>query len=113
MEINKILQQNPSLLARASEEAENLRLAWLKEKELLTRLIASASLQLKPQDLKATEIKHMVEDNDAIYKKKLEVLILESDYRKKETEIAHLKEELNAVKMLARIKMTEWETTQR
>jgi hypothetical protein len=113
MQIQKILSENPALIASASEQAEELRLEWLKLKEQLSRDEARSFLVFKAQEAKRTvrEVEAMVDTNDEIYSLRLSVLQAESNYRKKETEISHLKEELNASKMLARIQMAEWEST--
>lgn len=109
MEIENILTTNSSLIARASEEAESLRLKWLHAKEKYQHEEALFVLQLKATkpDLKSTEIKYYVNNSPDLFDSRMNLIILESDYRKKEVEIKVLEEELRAAKMLARIKISE------
>ena len=99
-------------MSRKSEEAELLRLEWQKAKEKLNLQDAKLALQLKAaeHDLTATAIKTMVAGDDESYRKRLIVLTLESKYRRAECEIKALEEELRACKMLARIRISEWES---
>lgn len=109
MNINKALEEIPSLIARNAEEAEDLRFAWKKAEEELSLKEAKLALQLKAaeHDLTATAIKTMVNGDDDIHRQRLEVLVLESKYRRKECKIKALEEELNSCKMSARLQIAE------
>ena len=108
MDIDQVLQKNPSLIARKASEAEELRLTWQKTKELYAFQEAKFVLTLKAeQELKATEIKYYVNNDIDLYNLRLKIVLAESNYRRKEVEIKGLEEELNASKMLARIRISE------
>ncbi|GAH09459.1 unnamed protein product, partial [marine sediment metagenome] len=95
---------NPSLIASASEEAEDLRLTWLEAKERLSRLEAKTYLVVVGT-IKEREAK--VDNDDNVFERRMTLLTSESTFRKKETEVRHLLEELNAAKCLARIMIAE------
>jgi hypothetical protein len=103
--------ETPAKLARVAEEAENLRLLWQQNKEHYEHQEAKFVLLLKTTkiDLKATEIKYCINNDTNLYNTRLQLVLDESNYRKKEVEIKVLEEELRACKMLARIRISEWE----
>ena len=109
MEIENILQTNPSKIARASSQAEDLRHKWQQSKENYNKAEAKFILTLKATktDLKATEMKYYINNSDNLFENRMFLIGFESDYRKKECEVKALEEELRAVKMLARIKIQE------
>ena len=109
MEIENILSTNPSLISRKAEEAEGLRLTWLSKKEQYNLNEAKFILTLKAtkSDLKSTEMKYYINNDVNLYNNRMDLVIFESNYRKKEVEVKALEEELRAAKMLARIKISE------
>lgn len=109
MEIETILQQNPAKIARASEKAESLRLDWQREKEQYQRDEAKFILSLKAtkEDLKSTEMKYYINNDENLFNRRMILILSESNYRKKEVQVKVLEEELRAVKMLARLKISE------
>ena len=109
MDINNVLDTYPSLIARNSEEAEQLRLEWQQAKEVYEHKEAGFVLKMKAEnsELKATEIKYFIASNDELYKERLNLVLLESTYRKKEVGMGSLEESLNAAKMLAKLKIAE------
>ena len=108
MSILKTLDEIPSLIARKAEEAEQLRLEWQQAKEHYDHDEAKFVLMLKTKGaLKATEIKYYIGNDDTLYRKRLELVVLESKYRKKETEVKGLEEVLNSAKMKARLQIAE------
>lgn len=112
MEIQEILQNTPAILASKAEQAENLRLLWQQNKEAYDHKEASFVLTLKAtnQELKSTEIKYYVNNDINLYNARLQLVLDESNYRKQELQIRALEEELRAAKMLARIRISEWES---
>jgi len=112
VDINKILNENPSLIARVSEEAEDKRVEWQRAKEIYANKEALYVMGLKANldTLKATEVKYYINSNDELYTLRLELVVLESGYRKREVTFNGLKEQLNAAKVLARIQMTDKQT---
>ena len=109
MEIENILQTNPSLIGRAAEQAENIRHAWQLAKEVYNKNEAKFILTLKATkpDLKTTEMKYYINNDEELYKFRLKLVGNEAGYRKEEVKIKSLEEELRAAKMLARIKISE------
>ena len=97
------------MLSRKAEEAENIRLEWQKGKEIYNNEEAKFVLMLKATklDLKTTEIKYHINEDEPLYNARLEIIKLESSYRKAECNIKALEEELRAAKMLARIQISE------
>jgi len=113
MQIDDILQTNPSKIAYISSETENIRLKWQQAKEEYEHTEAKFVMILKAKkpETKATELKYYIKEDDGLYKKRLDILLLESTYRKKSLEIEALTEELQAAKMLARLRISEWTQT--
>ena len=109
MDINQVLNDNPAKMARTGQEAEDARLKWQTEKEIYDREEAKMSLQFKAKNERktATEIKCMVLNHTELYQKRLSIILLEADYRKKLKDIEALEHELNSAKILSRIKMSE------
>lgn len=109
LNIDEILNSNPSKIARTSEEAENLRLKWLQRKEVYDKAEAKFVLSLKAEmlNLKSTEIKYYIANSEILYTERMEILKAESSYRKKELESKHLEEELRSAKMVARLQIAE------
>lgn len=111
MQIEDILQSNPSKIARNSEIAEEYRYRWQQMKEIYNNKEAIFVLTLKAkQDVKATEIKYYVNEDEGLYINRLDIVKGESEYRKRECGIKALEEELRSAKMLARIRISEWES---
>jgi uncharacterized protein (DUF3084 family) len=114
MEINEILTNNPSRIASKAQEAEEARLKFQNYKEELTKYEASKYLTHKAENSKSTisDLKNMIDADDDVYNSRLHSIGLESIYRKLETEVKGLQEELNSAKMIARLKIAEWGTTE-
>lgn len=109
IDINRILDENPALIARCAEEAEEQRYIWQVDKETYEHKEAAYVLKLKAEkeNLKTTEIKYYIANDEDLYNDRLTLLLQESNYRKKEVEIKALEESLNASKMMARMKVAE------
>ena len=112
LNISEILETAPALKSRASEEAEQARLKWLEGKEAIKRLEASFALSVKAAQNKitATELKYCVDNNNEIHKERLQVIILESQYRSKEIEANKYDDEFTSAKMLARLRISEMQS---
>lgn len=110
-DINTILETYPALMAKAGEDAENLREGWQKESEVYAHEEARFVLTLKATSptIKATEIKYFVNNDPALYDKRLALVVAEAAYRKKEVEMKGLEEELRSVKWLAKMRIAEFE----
>lgn len=109
MDIDSILQNNPSLIAKRASEAEDLRVKWLLAKEQYDNLEAKHVLILKTtqENLKSTEIKYYVGENETLFSARLNLVQLESAFRKTDVDVKCLEEELRAAKTLARIRIAE------
>lgn len=109
MDINRILEENPSRKARASQEAEDYRLEWQESKTDYDLWEAKQALIFKAEDesLTATAIKQKVLSDEVLYAKRLGLLMLESKYRRKEVEVKSLDDEITSAKMVAKLKMQE------
>jgi len=109
MNIDQVLNENPSKMARIGQEAEDLRLTWQTNKETYEREESSMSLQFKAKNERktATEIKCMVLNHTDLYEKRLALIVLEAGYRRKLKDLDALEQELNSAKILSRIKMSE------
>ena len=109
MDINKILNEIPSKKARATQEAEELRLIWQKEKEVYANKEAKFMLLKKLEEdiVKSTELKVLVQDDLDLHKNRLELIVMESKYRKKENEVEVFDDEFTSAKMMARLKISE------
>jgi len=108
MDIHQILEHNPALIARKAEEAEDLRLKWQQEIINYEHREAGYVLKLKlEQEVKATEIKYYVNDDENLFNARMNLNNLEANYRKKEAEIKGLEEELNSAKMKCRHEIAE------
>lgn len=107
--IDQVLQENPSKIARAAEEAEKLRLEWLTAEEEYKNYEAMFLLKEKAESerMTATELKLRGLANHDLYQKRLDNIVRESNYRSKEIEVKTLENEFNGCKMQARIKIAE------
>lgn len=112
MNINEVLDTNPSLKARKAEETEQARLKWLQAKEELKRLEAKTALIIKAEkpSIIATLLKFRVDEDESIHKGRIQLTILESEYRLKEIMVNFYDDEFTAAKVLARLKMSEMRT---
>jgi len=90
MNVDEVLREMPSIKARASELAE-----------------AKAYLNIKLTNPKFTQgqINASVDSNDTIYQERINVILTESDYRKKCVEIDKCDDTFTGAKMLAKIQI--------
>ena len=111
MDIDKILQENSSKIASEASKAEELREKWLIAQENYDNLEAKHVLILKTtmEGLKSTEIKYYVGENETLHSKRMELVGLESAFRKVEVNVRALEEELRAAKRLAQIEIAQLE----
>lgn len=109
MDINKVLEETPSLKASAGSEAEELREAWQVAKETYDNEEALFMLKKKAEnhDLKSTDLKVIVSADEHLYQRRLELVGLEAEYRKKELEINLLDDMFTSAKMLGRLQIAE------
>ena len=109
MEINKVLIDTPSLKATAGQEAEELREAWQVAKETYENEEALFMLKKKAEnhDLKTTDLKIIVSAEENLFIKRLNLVKLEAEYRKKELEINRLDDLFTSAKMLGRLQIAE------
>jgi hypothetical protein len=109
MDINETLAKMPARKARAATEAENFRFEWQTAKEELRRLEAETILKVKAEypDLTVQEQKAKADDDEKLYQKRLDVLVVESKYRKKEVESRTYDDMFTSAKRLAQIKIEE------
>ena len=85
----EIMEKAPAMIARLSEEYEDKRKEWTIAKEDLNVLEAKTLLVLSAKfpDDKVGEIKAKVSSNEDIYKLRLEVIGLESEYRQLDVKV--------------------------
>ena len=109
MDINKTLEETPSLKARVTQEAEDIRLEWQTCKEFYANDEAKRVMTWKAEnpDMKTTEIKYHINENEDLYGNRLKLVTMESKYRKKEKEVEALDDTFTSAKMLARLKISE------
>lgn len=84
MDINKVLEQAPAKIAELAEKAEESRFIWKSAEIQLLQLEARLHLTTKAEFPEKTQsdLKATVEANDELYSKRLEVITLESAYKK-------------------------------
>ena len=109
MDINKTLTETPSLKATAGAQAEDLREAWQVAKETYENEEALFMLTKKAEnhDLKSTDLKIIVSAEESLFVKRLTLVTLEAEYRKKELEINRLDDLFTSAKMLGRLQIAE------
>ena len=109
MNINQVLEETPSLKARVTQEAEELRLYWQRDKDVYANIEAKKVMILKAENtnIKTTEIKYHINEDEALYQARLDLVVMESKYRKKEKEVEALDDTFTSAKMLARLKISE------
>jgi len=109
MDINEILKTTPASKYEACEQAEIIRKTWQEAKEELKRKEALHALTCKAQNLKLTiaDLKYLIDKDDELYKLRLDIIVKESNYRKKETEINKYDDAFTGAKMLAKLKIAE------
>ncbi len=107
MNVDDVLKNMPSIKARASEQSEELRAIWQKSKETLKKTEAKVYLDIKLTNPKYTQgqISASVDSNDQIYQKRIDVILFESEYRKKCVEIDKCDDTFTGAKMLAKIQI--------
>ena len=109
MNINKTLEQAPNEIATRAVKAEDSRLLWKEEELRLKQLEAKTHLTIKANkpDATQTDIKAEVESNEEVYKKKCDVLIFESEYKKEMIELDKWVNAFNSARKLANVKIEE------
>ncbi len=109
LNIDKILNEAPALIAKSSEDAlraktdYNTRTEDYKNNEARFRLKAKA----ENPELKDYELKAMVEADNSLSSQRMELICAESGYKRAEIDVLKWQEALNSAKVLARIKIAE------
>lgn len=109
MDINKTLEETPSLKASIAIDCENLREKWQTLKEQYNHEEAYYILteKVKNHILKSTDLKIMAQEDNKLFAQRLEIVKAEANYRKKEIEVNHLDDEFTSAKMLGRLQIAE------
>ena len=109
MDINATLEKAPSKIAELAEDAEESRFIWKTAEIQQKQLEAKKHLELKAlqPDLTISDLKANVEAEDGIYEKRMEVLTLESAYKKALIEVDKWSNAFNSARKIANLKIEE------
>ena len=89
MNIDRVLNEAPAKIAELAESAEESRFIWKSAEIQLAQLEAKLHLLTKAEFPEKTQsdLKATVEASDDLYAKRMEVLALESTYKKELIEV--------------------------
>ena len=107
--IDEALKTAHTHKARHAELAEDARKVWATAKEELRKLEAKTLLMIKAQDpeIKVGELKALVDNDKDVYNKRLELVCLESDYKKEEIQVEKWDDLYMSAKRLAQLRIEE------
>ena len=107
MQIASDLAKMPAMKARALEEAQDLRQSYDNLKLEVKMLEARLLLQFKATYMNETnpEIKARVESEESLYKLRLELIIKEGEYKKKEIQANSFDDRFTSAKRLAQLEI--------
>jgi hypothetical protein len=108
-DINRVLMESPSKIAELAEKAEESRFLLDCAKLNLEQAEARLHLETKAQneDMTQSDIKATVNASDEIYEKKMEVITMESAFKKAEIECDKWRDAYISARKLAGLKIAE------
>jgi len=110
--IKRGLEEIPALKSRIAQEAEDLRLKYEQKKEETSRQVAKMLLSYKIMfpDYKQNEIKAKLEDDNDLHQARLDLIMSESEWKRKEIRLQELDDKFTGIKVLARLSIQELAT---
>ena len=110
--IKRGLEEIPALKSRIAQEAEDLRLKYEQKKEETSRQVTKMLLSYKVMfpDYKQNEIKAKLEDDNDLHQARLDLIMSESEWKRKEIRLQELDDKFTGIKVLARLSIQELAT---
>lgn len=109
MNVNQVLEQAPAKIGQFAEKGENARLAWKKGEITLKKLEAQKHLSFKAMGDSPTQsdLKAKVDADDEIYTMRMDIIGLESDYRRAEIELEKWSNAFVSARKIASLQVEE------